>query len=104
MKHPKALPFLFFTEMWERFGYYLMIGIFQLFMTQSIEKGGMGAFATANLNKIPTELKQAFLRLSSAGVYDTAPGGRDPAVGMFLQAYNRASPPPEMSAATVGKA
>lgn len=42
MKHPKALPFLFFTEMWERFGYYLMIGIFQLFMTESIEKGGMG--------------------------------------------------------------
>ena len=42
MKHPKALPFLFFTEMWERFGYYLMIGIFQLFMTESLEKGGMG--------------------------------------------------------------
>ncbi|MBI3234002.1 MAG: peptide MFS transporter [Bacteroidetes bacterium] len=28
--------------MWERFGYYLMIGIFQIFMTESIEKGGMG--------------------------------------------------------------
>ncbi len=27
-KHPKALPYLFFSEMWERFGYYLMIGIF----------------------------------------------------------------------------
>lgn len=31
-KHPKGLPFLFFTEMWERFGYYLMLGIFVLYM------------------------------------------------------------------------
>ena len=31
-KHPKALPFLFFSEMWERFGYYLMIGIFVLYL------------------------------------------------------------------------
>ena len=30
VKHPKALPYLFFSEMWERFGYYLMIGIFTL--------------------------------------------------------------------------
>ena len=28
--HPKALPYLFLSEMWERFGYYLMIGIFTL--------------------------------------------------------------------------
>lgn len=40
-KHPKALPFLFFTEMWERFGYYLMIGIFQLYLTDTV-KGGLG--------------------------------------------------------------
>lgn len=31
-KHPKALPFLFLSEMWERFGYYLMIGIFTLYL------------------------------------------------------------------------
>lgn len=31
-KHPKGLPFLFFSEMWERFGYYLMIGIFTLYL------------------------------------------------------------------------
>ncbi|HSC54742.1 MAG TPA: peptide MFS transporter [Phnomibacter sp.] len=31
-KHPVALPFLFFSEMWERFGYYLMIGIFTLYL------------------------------------------------------------------------
>ncbi len=40
-KHPLGLPFLFFTEMWERFGYYLMIGIFQLYLTSSMEKGGL---------------------------------------------------------------
>jgi len=39
-KHPAGLPYLFFSEMWERFGYYLMLGIFFLYMTDSI-KGGM---------------------------------------------------------------
>ena len=39
-KHPKALPYLFLTEMWERFGYYLMIGIFLLYMTDT--EGGLG--------------------------------------------------------------
>lgn len=39
-KHPKGLPFLFFTEMWERFGYYLMLGIFFLYMTDA-DKGGL---------------------------------------------------------------
>jgi POT family proton-dependent oligopeptide transporter len=38
-KHPKALPFLFFSEMWERFGYYLMIGIFTLYLKKPIEEG-----------------------------------------------------------------
>lgn len=41
-KHPKGLPFLFLTEMWERFGYYLMLGIFVLYMKESTDKGGMG--------------------------------------------------------------
>ncbi len=31
-KHPKRLMNLFFTEMWERVGYYLMLGIFTLYM------------------------------------------------------------------------
>jgi proton-dependent oligopeptide transporter, POT family len=39
-KHPKALPYLFMSEMWERFGFYLMLGIFFLYMTDT-EKGGM---------------------------------------------------------------
>ena len=33
--HPKGLPILFFTEMWERFGFYLMLGIFTLYMIDS---------------------------------------------------------------------
>ncbi len=41
-KHPKGLYVLFFTEMWERFGFYLMIGIFSLYMLDSLEHGGMG--------------------------------------------------------------
>lgn len=39
-KHPKGLYFLFFTEMWERFGYYLLIGIFVLYMTD-VDTGGL---------------------------------------------------------------
>ncbi|MDR6516284.1 peptide MFS transporter [Chryseobacterium camelliae] len=42
-KHPKGLPFLFFTEMWERFGYYLILGIFVLYVIEPTGlKGGLG--------------------------------------------------------------
>lgn len=40
-KHPKGLIFLFFTEMWERFGYYLIIGIFVLYMIDPASTGGL---------------------------------------------------------------
>jgi proton-dependent oligopeptide transporter, POT family len=40
--HPKGLWFLFGTEMWERFGYYLMLGIFSLYMLDGWNNGGMG--------------------------------------------------------------
>lgn len=39
--HPKALPFLFFSEMWERFGYYLMIGIFTFYLKDAVHGFGM---------------------------------------------------------------
>ena len=39
-KHPKALPFLFLSEMWERFGFYLMLGILYLYMRDT--EGGLG--------------------------------------------------------------
>ncbi|MFI5204583.1 MAG: peptide MFS transporter [Flavobacteriales bacterium] len=38
-RHPKGIYVLFFTEMWERFGYYLMLGIFTMYMANS---AGMG--------------------------------------------------------------
>ena len=40
-KHPKGLYVLFFTEMWERFGYYLMVGILLLYLTDTTT-GGKG--------------------------------------------------------------
>lgn len=40
--HPKGLWYLFGTEMWERFGYYLMLGIFSLYMLDNWNNGGMG--------------------------------------------------------------
>lgn len=42
-KHPKGLPYLFFTEMWERFGYYLILGIFVLYLIEPEGvAGGLG--------------------------------------------------------------
>ena len=40
--HPVGLFVLFFTEMWERFSYYGMRGIFVLFLVSTIEEGGFG--------------------------------------------------------------
>ncbi len=43
-KHPKGLYPLFFTEMWERLGFYLMLGILILYLTDQ-ERGGLGLTA-----------------------------------------------------------
>ena len=48
-KHPVALPFLFFSEMWERFGYYLMIGIFTLYLKDVKAGFGMTEAESADL-------------------------------------------------------
>jgi len=39
-KHPKGLYYLFFSEMWERFGFYLMLAIFFLYMIDA-QNGGL---------------------------------------------------------------
>src|ERR1700693_4332340 len=39
--HPRGLATLFFTEMWERFSYYGMRALLILFMTASVDKGGL---------------------------------------------------------------
>jgi POT family proton-dependent oligopeptide transporter len=48
-KHPQALPYLFFTEMWERFGYYLMIGIFTLYLKDANQGFEMSEAESASL-------------------------------------------------------
>lgn len=40
-KHPKGLYYLFFSEMWERFGFYLMLAIFFLYMID-VQQDGLG--------------------------------------------------------------
>jgi POT family proton-dependent oligopeptide transporter len=40
-RHPRGLYVLFFTEMWERFGYYLLAGILPLYLRDTM-KGGKG--------------------------------------------------------------
>ncbi len=60
-KHPKALPYLFLTEMWERFGYYLMLGIFSLYMLDSVQTGGMGFDASKKSDIYGTYLGLVYL-------------------------------------------
>lgn len=48
-KHPKALPYLFFSEMWERFGYYLMIGIFTLYLKDTADGFAMTEAESSDL-------------------------------------------------------
>ena len=40
--HPRGLSTLFFTEMWERFSYYGMRAFLILYMTTSLDAGGLG--------------------------------------------------------------
>ena len=48
--HPRGLKALFFTEMWERLGFYLMLGILFLYIIDK-ERGGLG-FTTASAGEI----------------------------------------------------
>src|ERR1700754_3343797 len=58
-KHPKGLPFLFLSEMWERFGYYLMIGIFTLYLKDV--KGGFGMTEAEAVDLYGTFIALVFL-------------------------------------------
>ena len=58
-KHPKGLPFLFFTEMWERFGYYLILGIFVLYMIDPKDTGGL-----AFMDKTADDIFGTFIALT----------------------------------------
>ncbi len=41
-RHPRGLSTLFFTEAWERFSYYGMRSLLVLYMTSSVDDGGLG--------------------------------------------------------------
>lgn len=56
-RHPRGLFVLFFTEMWERFGYYLMVGILFLYLTDN-QTGGKG-FS----NKMGADVVGSFIAL-----------------------------------------
>ncbi len=58
--HPKGLYVLFFTEMWERFGYYLMLGILFLYLTDS-SKGGLGLQRAEGSDIVGTYLGLVYL-------------------------------------------
>jgi len=59
LKHHKGLWILFGTEMWERFGYYLMVGIFLLYLKDPISNGGAGF----NL-KMATDLVGSYIAMA----------------------------------------
>lgn len=60
-KHPRGLYILFFTEMWERFGYYLMIGIFLLYLTDTTGHGGRGLDTVAAVSIVGTYVALIYL-------------------------------------------
>ncbi|MCW4468703.1 peptide MFS transporter [Flavobacterium sp. MFBS3-15] len=59
--HPTGLWYLFGTEMWERFGYYLMLGIFALYMLDGWDNGGMGFDAAKKSDIYGTYLGLVYL-------------------------------------------
>jgi proton-dependent oligopeptide transporter, POT family len=60
-KHPSGLPYLFFTEMWERFGYYLIIGIFTLYLEAPVLEGGYGMESAQSADIYGTFIALVFL-------------------------------------------
>ena len=59
-KHPRGLYVLFFTEMWERFGFYLMIGILPLFL-RATDKGGKGMDNALSIDIVGTYVALVYL-------------------------------------------
>jgi len=60
-KHPRGLYVLFFTEMWERFGFYLMIGIFYLYLTDTVSHGGRGLDTAPAISIVGTYVALIYL-------------------------------------------
>src|SRR5438477_8958138 len=58
-KHPRGLYILFFTEMWERFGFYLMIGILLLYLRDT--KGGKALDTALSADIVGTYVAMVYL-------------------------------------------
>lgn len=96
-KHPRGLYVLFFTEMWERFGYYLMIGIFFLYLTDTTGHGGRGLDNVAAVSIVGTYVALIYLTPFIGGliadrylgyIKSIFLGGGLLALGYFLIAMN----------------
>ena len=96
-RHPRALYVLFFTEMWERFGYYLMIGIFFLYLTDTVSHGGRGLDNVAAVSIVGTYVALIYLTPFIGGLIadrylgytkSIFLGGSLLALGYFLIALN----------------
>ncbi len=88
-KHPAALPFLFLSEMWERFGYYLMIGIFTLYLEDIASKGGFELTTTQSASLYGTFIALVFFTPFIGGLLaDRWLGYRLPIIlgGLFMGA------------------
>ena len=59
-RHPKALYVLFFTEMWERFAYYLMVGILFLYLIDD-KTGGKGLSEAEGANIVGSFIALVYL-------------------------------------------
>ena len=66
-QHPYGLRYLFLTELWERFGYYLMIGIFILYM-EDTAKGGLGFASSKSTDIFGTFIALAYLTPFLGGI------------------------------------
>ncbi|MBS1747609.1 MAG: peptide MFS transporter [Bacteroidetes bacterium] len=96
-KHPRGLYVLFFTEMWERFGYYLMIGIFLLYLKDTHSNGGRQMDNVSAISLVGTYIALIYLTPFIGGLIADRVlgytksiflGGSLLALGYFLIALN----------------
>jgi proton-dependent oligopeptide transporter, POT family len=66
--HPKGLVVLFFTEMWERFSYYGMRGLFVLYLVANIDEGGFGWTTVEALSLYGTYTMMVYLMSIPGGI------------------------------------
>ncbi len=66
--HPKGLAILFFTEMWERFSYYGMRGLFVLYLVADVAEGGFGWSQVEALSLYGTYTMMVYLMSIPGGI------------------------------------